>query len=225
MIASLALVATAGLLLGWAIGGRVRNLLGHRARAIWLPWLAAALQFLHYESGAVRQAFEGLTGLSMLVPIYGLAAGWLLVNLASRARLVQLSLVIVLLGAALNMVVITLNGAMLPWLGDVIPFSIARMPSVSGTWSSWSGWRSCSPPRCALHRGRRQPCARRRAAQPWRRSEEAPLEKVGMAAVQGHNGKGQGMERLRLQAFRMAIVLGGASTLLYTLGAGKIWFG
>jgi hypothetical protein len=101
-----------GVLAGYALGGRLRNLLRLRFRAVWLLWLAAAVQYVHFEHPAARHQLESVLHTSLLVPIFGLAGGWLLANLVRRPRAVQVAVALVLLGGGLNAAAIAANGRM-----------------------------------------------------------------------------------------------------------------
>jgi hypothetical protein len=101
-----------GVLAGYAIGGRLRHLLHVRFRAVWLLWLAAAVQFVHFEYPAARHQLESVLHASLLVPIFGLAGGCLVANLVHRPRAVQVAVALVLLGGGLNAAAIAANGRM-----------------------------------------------------------------------------------------------------------------
>jgi hypothetical protein len=135
----------AGIVAGYAFGGRLHQLAKTRIRAAWLLWLAAALQFVHFRVTSLRVEVESRTGVSLMVPIFGLVFAWVLVNLPDRPRPVRIAAMVVLLGGAMNAAVIAANGRMpysesaaraahqtpkhvvmdsttrLAWLGDVIP--------------------------------------------------------------------------------------------------------
>lgn len=131
----------AGLLIGYARGGRLRHLAGIRVRAIFIPLLIAAAQ---------------LSGLGRPWPalIFGLVGLWVLLNLRGRTRIVQVALLLIVVGGAMNATAIAANGKMpyksadppaarasqissakhtpidsdtrLPWLADIIPFHPLR---------------------------------------------------------------------------------------------------
>jgi hypothetical protein len=107
----------AGMLAGYAAGGRLRDLLRTRIRAVWLLWTAAAIQFVQFEMPAARDAL----GVPLLVPVFGLVAAWLLVNLPGRPRAVRLAVAVILLGGGLNAAAIAANGRM--------PYSVAALES------------------------------------------------------------------------------------------------
>ena len=62
-----------GVLAGYALGGRLRQLVRTRLRAVWLLWLAAALQLVQFEFGPARIRIESALGISLLIPIFALA--------------------------------------------------------------------------------------------------------------------------------------------------------
>jgi hypothetical protein len=102
----------AGLLAGYAVGGRLGRLGLARIRAVWLLWIAAVLQFVQFRFTAVRVRIEAGTGLSLLVSIFGLVGAWVIVNLRGRSGLVRAAAVVILVGGAMNAVVIAANGRM-----------------------------------------------------------------------------------------------------------------
>jgi len=113
MLAVLVAVPVAtGVLLGYARGGRLRNLLDVPMRASWLLLLAAGLQFVHFDVADTREAIESALHMSLMVPIFALVGIWGLVNLPARPRLTQVSVALVLLGGAANVAAITTNGRM-----------------------------------------------------------------------------------------------------------------
>jgi hypothetical protein len=96
-----ALALLAGVVLGFAAGGRLRNLRGVEVRAVGALAAAAALQ-------AVSQVGDvgGALGLACILASYGLLVAFGLAN----ARLVGMP--VVLTGLVLNVLVITVNGGM-----------------------------------------------------------------------------------------------------------------
>jgi hypothetical protein len=101
-----------GVLVGYAFGGRLRQLVRTRIRAVWLLWLAAAAQFVQFEFASVRTGVESALGFSLLIPIFGLVAAWLLVNLVDRPRAMRMAVALILLGGGLNAAAIAANGRM-----------------------------------------------------------------------------------------------------------------
>jgi hypothetical protein len=101
-----------GILGGYAVGGRLGNLLRTRIRAVWLLFLAAGLQYLHFEMAATRARIEDALGFSLMVAIFGLVAVWLVVNLYRRRLAFNLAIVAILVGGAMNALAIAANGRM-----------------------------------------------------------------------------------------------------------------
>jgi hypothetical protein len=141
-----------GVLAGYALGGRLTWLARNRIRALWLLWLAAGLQLAHFRWHSARHAVESWTGVSLMVPIFGLVGIWVLVNLPRRTPALQLAAGAILLGGAMNLAAILANGRMpvagsadqqaqglsspkhmiaeqdsrLVWLGDIVPIPPIR---------------------------------------------------------------------------------------------------
>jgi hypothetical protein len=101
-----------GILLGYAMGGRLANLLRMRIRATWLLWVAAGLQFVHFEWAGVRAQVEGLLGFSLMIPIFGLVGVWLVVNFPKHSAAFQVAILAILLGGLMNAAAIAANGRM-----------------------------------------------------------------------------------------------------------------
>jgi hypothetical protein len=101
-----------GLLAGYALEGRLSEFARNRIRAVWLLWLAAGLQLVHFRWNSGRLAVESHTGVSLMVPIFGLVGAWVLVNLPRRTLAIQVAAGAILLGGALNATVILANGRM-----------------------------------------------------------------------------------------------------------------
>jgi hypothetical protein len=104
--------AVGGVLLGYLCGGRLSGFRTVRVRALWLVWLAAAVQFAQYFAPGVRHAVEEVAGLPMLVPVFAIIFAWLAVNLRHWPTAIRLAGVAIVLGAAMNALVIGLNGRM-----------------------------------------------------------------------------------------------------------------
>jgi hypothetical protein len=100
----------AGLVAGYLLGGRLAGFRDVRIRALWLVWLAAAVQFAQLRMG-------GSLGGPMLAVVFAIVLTWLGVNLVRWPVAIRWAGVVVGLGAALNGLVIALNGRM--------PFSYA----------------------------------------------------------------------------------------------------
>jgi hypothetical protein len=102
----------AGVVLGYLCGGRLAGFRTVRLRALWLVWLAAAVQFAQFFAPGVRHIVEDVAGIPMLVPVFAIVLGWLAINLRAWPTPIRLAGVVILLGAALNALVIGLNGRM-----------------------------------------------------------------------------------------------------------------
>jgi hypothetical protein len=101
-----------GVLSGYATGGRFSNLLRTRIRAAWLLWVAAGLQFVHFEWAGIRAQVEGVLGFSLMIPIFGLVGVSLVTNLRNRGAAFQAAILAILLGGLMNALAITANGRM-----------------------------------------------------------------------------------------------------------------
>ncbi|MEU4235786.1 DUF5317 family protein [Actinoplanes sp. NPDC026619] len=102
----------AGVLLGYLSGGRLSGFRTVRVRALWLVWLAAAVQFAQYYVPGVRHLVEDRAGLPMLAPVFAIVFAWLAVNLRNWPGAIRVAGVAIVLGAAMNALVIGLNGRM-----------------------------------------------------------------------------------------------------------------
>lgn len=100
-----------GLMVGAALGGRLRALLAWRLRWTWLLVLACVLQFL-LRLGPLRPVAGGLAGLALTGLAFALAGAWMAGNLPDRSRPVQMGLLAALLGGGLNGLAIAANGQM-----------------------------------------------------------------------------------------------------------------
>jgi hypothetical protein len=101
-----------GILCGYAMGGRLGNLLRTSIRATWLLWVAAGLQFVHFEWTGIRTQVENLLGFSLMIPIFGLVGIWLVINLPKRNAAFQAAILAILLGGLMNAAAIAANGRM-----------------------------------------------------------------------------------------------------------------
>jgi len=101
-----------GILGGYAFGGRLGHFVRTKIRAIWLLWLAAALQFFHFEFAAARQAVEERLGFSLMIPVFGLVGAWLCANLPGRSRAIKVATALIMLGGLMNAAAIAANGRM-----------------------------------------------------------------------------------------------------------------
>ncbi|GAA1889976.1 DUF5317 family protein [Asanoa iriomotensis] len=150
-----------GVGLGYLLGGRLAGLRSLRIRALWLVWVAAAVQFAQYSLGGVRHFVENVVGVPMLAVVFATVLGWLAVNLPRWPAAIRLTGLAIVLGAVLNGVVIAANGRMpydpaavakaggqpgsqtaknepagagtrLAWLGDTIPIPGLRKVASPG---------------------------------------------------------------------------------------------
>ena len=112
MLALVLVPVAAGVLLGYARGGRLRGLADVPVRATALLWLAAGLQLVHFSAAGARAAIESALHVSLMVPIFGLVGAWAVANLPGRPRLMQVAVALVLLGGAMNALAIAANGRM-----------------------------------------------------------------------------------------------------------------
>lgn len=101
----------AGVAVGYARGGRLSGLAG-RLRALWLLWLAAAVQAAQFYLDGWRSVVEDRLGIPLPAVVFGIVALWLAVNLAGWSRAMRLAAGVVLAGALLNGIAIAANGRM-----------------------------------------------------------------------------------------------------------------
>jgi hypothetical protein len=102
----------AGVIIGYLSGGRLSGVRTVRIRALWLVWLAAAVQFAQYFAPGVRRFVENDLGVPMLVPVFAIVLAWLAVNLRAWPAAIRVAGAAIVLGAAMNALVIGLNGRM-----------------------------------------------------------------------------------------------------------------
>ena len=104
-----ATVVVLAVLIGLATGGRLRELAHIRLRHVWLVWIAFLLQFLlAFLPGDLRQTLRlPIVGLAFI-----LAVAWVVFMWPPLSRLLRAALVLVVLGWAMNFVVIGLNNGM-----------------------------------------------------------------------------------------------------------------
>jgi len=95
----------AGVVFGYLSGGRLRGLRTIPVRALWLVWLAAAVQFAQYY-------VPGFHGAPALAVVFGAVLAWLAVNLPHWPVAARIAGVLIVLGASLNGLAIALNGRM-----------------------------------------------------------------------------------------------------------------
>lgn len=97
---------------GYVMGGRLLELTKIRFRALWLLFLAAFFQAAQYYIRPVRDLIEHRLGLPILGLVFALVAIWLVVNLLWWPTAIRLAAAAIFLGAALNGLVIAVNGRM-----------------------------------------------------------------------------------------------------------------
>jgi len=115
MLQFMSLLATpvlVGVLVGYAVGGQLSNLLSVRLRGLWLLWLAAAVQAAQYHLPWLRRLLQDDLGIPMLAIVFAVVALWVAVNVMRWPRALQLAAGLIVLGAIGNGVVIAANGRM-----------------------------------------------------------------------------------------------------------------
>ena len=107
-----ALPPAAGVIIAYLSGGRLSGFRTIRIRALWLVWLAAAVQFTQYSAPGVRHFLENDLGVPMLIPVFAIVLTWLAVNIRTWPAAIRVAGAVIVLGAAMNALVIGLNGRM-----------------------------------------------------------------------------------------------------------------
>jgi hypothetical protein len=113
-----------GVAIGYLTGGRLSALFG-QFRALWLLWLAVAVQTLHNRSAGARHLVADRVGVSLLAVVFGIGLLWLALNLRPWRPIMRCAGVLVLIGAAANCAAIAANGRM-PY--SVTAAAIAGVP-------------------------------------------------------------------------------------------------
>ena len=98
----------AGVVAGYAVGGSLAGLTRTRLRALWLLWLAAAVQVGELSARPVGRDWR----LSLLAAIFALAGAWLAVNLPGRSGALKAAVCAALAGGLANGLAIAVNGRM-----------------------------------------------------------------------------------------------------------------
>lgn len=101
-----------GIALGYLRGGKLRVLGQLRIEALWLVWVAVAIQACHLYVPAVRRFAENELGLPLLLVVFGSVGLWIGLNLGGRSLGVWLAIVMLLIGGILNGLAILANGRM-----------------------------------------------------------------------------------------------------------------
>jgi len=96
-----------GAAVGLLAGGRFSGFRAVSIRALWLVWAAAAVQFLQYFVPGLADLRLPLLGV-----VFALVLLWLALNLPQWPSPIRIAGLVIVLGAALNAVVIGLNGRM-----------------------------------------------------------------------------------------------------------------
>jgi hypothetical protein len=116
-----------GVIVGYLIGGRLRNLVGMQLRCVWLLWVALALQLISYVwivERELRRASE-----ERILVSYLLVAVWLALNAQRAAGKLRVAILVLVVGWALNFAVIATNRGSMPVerdaLSDVGPTSLS----------------------------------------------------------------------------------------------------
>jgi hypothetical protein len=91
----------AGVCVGYLIGGRLSELVG-RFRAVWLLWLAAAVQTLHHSSAGARRVVADRLGVSMLMIVFGIGLLWMALNLRHWQPAMRYAGAVLMIGAIAN---------------------------------------------------------------------------------------------------------------------------
>ncbi|GIF98245.1 DUF5317 family protein [Catellatospora citrea] len=94
-----------GVIVGYACGGRLGELRYIRLSALWLLWLAAAVQAAQYYVTPLRHP-------ALLVVVFGLVLWWLARNLPTWPLAIRVAGVAITVGALANGLTIALNGRM-----------------------------------------------------------------------------------------------------------------
>jgi len=98
-----------GLVLGYALRGRIANLSGLRLRSLWLVAIAILIQFAHFPAFSSRAIFPYATT-QLHLASYGLLFLFFVINYRVWA------LLIIAVGSLFNLVVIAINGGGCPHL-------------------------------------------------------------------------------------------------------------
>ena len=93
----------AGVALGYLLGGRLAGLRVLATRALWLVWIAAAVQLVQYT---VTET------LPLLAVVFVAVLGWLAVGIAGWPQPLRAAGAVIMIGAALNGLAIAGNGRM-----------------------------------------------------------------------------------------------------------------
>ncbi len=101
-----------GVVVGYAIGGRLANIETVQFRALWLLWSAAAVQAAQYYLAPLRRFFQDDIGVSMLAIAFAIVSLWVALNVVRWSRPMQAAAGLIALGAIVNGLVTAANGRM-----------------------------------------------------------------------------------------------------------------
>lgn len=113
----LVVAAAIGIPAGYLLGGRLRNLLGLRLRALWLPWAAVALS-LSPQLPGVPHVLEP----ALLLATGVLVSAFFVVNIRGRRGWLRMGIAVMAVGWGLNGAVMAVNGGM------PVPASVLEQP-------------------------------------------------------------------------------------------------
>jgi Family of unknown function (DUF5317) len=135
-----------GVLIGYAAGGRLANLVAVRLRGLWLLWLAAAVQAAQYYLLPLRRLVQDDLGIPMLAVVFATVLGWIALNVVGWPRAMRLAAGLIVLGAVGNGLAIAANGRM-PYAPQAavrahLPANVAgpkNQPAGDATRLAWLG--------------------------------------------------------------------------------------
>jgi hypothetical protein len=108
------LVTAAALVVGLALGGRMSAIAEVKIRAVWLFYLAIALQIVAFPSGVLPWSMSDRMATALWLTSYGILGVAVLANRRLRGALV------VGLGMLLNLVAVLANGGHMPGLPQAL---------------------------------------------------------------------------------------------------------
>lgn len=111
-LAFLLFAPTVGIIVGYARGGRLRNLANIRIRSWWMLWVAAVLQVVLTCGGPVFEAFAGWLPTTPLIVVFGIVVVWLIRNARSVSGGARVAMVLIAIGLVMNIAPIIANERM-----------------------------------------------------------------------------------------------------------------